>query len=41
MQLLYQREKVAWFMAMVRKAAPKVTEQETRTIEEWLRNQKK
>lgn len=31
-------EEIDWFMAMLRKSVPEMTEEETRKIEEWLRN---
>jgi hypothetical protein len=34
-------EEVDWFMAMVRKAAPRMTREEAGTLEKWLRNQKR
>ena len=33
-------EEVAWFLTMVRKAVPKISPQESATLEHWLRNQK-
>ena len=35
------REEVDWFLTMVHKAAPKITVEESATLEHWLRNQKK
>jgi hypothetical protein len=32
---------IEWFMTMLKKAAPKINENETRTIENWLKSQKK
>ena len=37
----YQPEEIAWFMTMVKKAAPGITETQAKTIEDWLKNQKK
>jgi len=34
-------EEVDWFLAMVRKAAPQSTPEESAVLEHWLRNQKK
>jgi hypothetical protein len=34
-------EEVAWFMTMLQKAGPKMTEKERGIIETWLKNQKK
>ena len=34
-------EEVSWFITMLKKAAPKITGQESGTIEGWLKNQKK
>jgi hypothetical protein len=37
----YQPEEIGWFMTMVKMAAPGMTEGQAKTIEDWLRNQKK
>lgn len=37
----FQPAEIAWFMAMLKKAAPKITQRESATIETWLKNQKK
>lgn len=34
-------EEVAWFMKMLNKAAPKMTQAEAQKIETWLKQQKK
>jgi hypothetical protein len=34
-------EEVDWFLAMVGKAAPRMTREEAGVLEKWLRNQKK
>jgi hypothetical protein len=34
-------EEVAWFMQMLKKAAPRMTQSESQTIESWLKAQKK
>jgi hypothetical protein len=34
-------EEIAWFMTMLKKAAPKLESSESKTVEDWLRNQKK
>lgn len=34
-------EEVDWFLAMVHKAVPQITREESDTLEHWLRNQKK
>ena len=34
-------EEVDWFLAMVHKAVPNITDEEAATLEHWLRNQKK
>jgi hypothetical protein len=34
-------EEVDWFMTMLKKAAPKMSEKETSTVLDWLKNQKK
>jgi hypothetical protein len=36
-----QPEEVDWFMAMVAKAAPRMTHEEAGRLEKWLRNQKR
>jgi len=36
-----QPEEIAWFMTMLKKAAPRITANQSRTIEDWLRNAKK
>jgi hypothetical protein len=33
-------EEVDWFLAMVGKAAPRISREEAGTLEKWLRNQK-
>ena len=37
----FQAEEVAWFMKMLQKSAPKMTAEEARGIEAWLKNQKR
>jgi hypothetical protein len=37
----YQADEIAWFMTMLRKAAPMMTAAERLTIEDWLKSQKK
>ena len=37
----YAPEEIAWFMKMLVKAAPKMTEAEAQKIESWLKQQKK
>ena len=37
----YEPSEIAWFMTMLQKAAPKMTANERKTIEDWLGNQKK
>lgn len=37
----YESEEVDWFLAMVKKAAPDISPQESQTLEDWLRAQKK
>jgi len=37
----YQPEEIAWFMRMLEKAAPKLRSEETNTIQEWLKSQKR
>jgi hypothetical protein len=37
----FQPEEVDWFIVMVKKAAPSMPPDETKVLEEWLRNQKK
>jgi hypothetical protein len=34
-------EEVAWFMTMVRRAAPQMTRDEAGKLEKWLKNQKR
>lgn len=34
-------EEIAWFMKMLNKAAPKMTQAEAQKIENWLKQQKK
>jgi hypothetical protein len=34
-------EEITWFMKMLEKAAPKMTAEEARDIERWLKNQKR
>jgi len=34
-------EEIAWFMQMLKKAAPRLTEKESQAIESWLKSQKK
>jgi hypothetical protein len=34
-------EEIAWFMQMLKKAAPRMTQTESQTIESWLKSQKK
>ena len=34
-------EEIDWFMVMVGKAAPRMTREETGTLEKWLRSQKR
>ncbi|MBZ5584054.1 MAG: hypothetical protein LAQ30_17950 [Acidobacteriia bacterium] len=36
-----QPEEVDWFMVMVKKAAPAISPEEAKVLEDWLRNQKK
>lgn len=36
----YQPEEVDWFLAMLHKAVPQMTSEESTTLEHWLRNQK-
>ena len=35
-----QPEEVAWFMSMVKKAAPKMSDKEFNTLDTWLKSQK-
>ncbi len=37
----YEPKEVDWFMAMVHKAVPGMTPEESGTLEKWLRSQKK
>ena len=37
----FQPEEVAWFMKMLQKAAPKMSAGEAKTIEDWLKTQKR
>ena len=37
----FQQEEIAWFMKMLEKAAPKLSAADARTIENWLKNQKR
>jgi hypothetical protein len=37
----FQPEEIAWFMKMLQKAAPKMSADERRTLEEWLKSQKR
>ncbi len=37
----FQPHEIDWFMVMLSKAAPRMTEDERATIEKWLRTQKK
>src|SRR5262245_34953071 len=37
----YASEEVDWFMSMLSKAAPKMESRERKTIEDWLKSQKK
>lgn len=36
-----QPEEIAWFMEMLKKGAPKMTEDERKALETWLKNQDK
>ena len=37
----FQPQEIQWFMTMLKKAAPKISDTQARTIEDWLKNQKK
>ena len=37
----FQPDEIVWFMKMLEKAAPKMSAADARTIENWLKNQKK
>lgn len=34
-------DEIAWFMTMLRKAAPKMSDKDQGAVESWLKNQKK
>ena len=37
----FQPDEIAWFMTMLQKAAPNMTDPERKTIEDWLKSQKR